>query len=397
MRLFEPIQIGHVKIKNRVAFAPTHMGYCSHRGEVTDQLLGHYSARAKGGAGLVIVEGTGITGKHAFTMGRGVVCMGAFYRKGLRELAEAVHFGGAKAFVQIFLGQGAQALFSHPKRDLVAPSAVATRIDKEGLPKALRKVGPLQGETARPLSHEEIAELIQAAVGAARLLKEVGFDGVELHGAHGYLLGEFTSPLFNRREDEYGGSFEKRLTLPLRLIEGIRKAVGERFVIGYRISGNEHVEGWLELKESVRIGQALEKAGINYIHLSSGCYQAIKWTFPEGEGGLLPEARAFKKALGVPVICPNIHDPRTAEKAITRRDTDMASLSRALLVDPDWPRKAQEGRLAEIQRCTFCYTCVRSILVDGMPVRCPENPELGWERFVPRDLPEPRRPGKARP
>ena len=126
MKLFESIQIGHIKIKNRIAFAPTYMGYCSTRGEVTDQVLCHYSARAKGGAGLIIVEGTGITGKYAFTMGRGIVCIGDFYRKGLKELAEVIHFTGAKAVVQLVLGQGVQALFSHPKRDLVAPSAVST-------------------------------------------------------------------------------------------------------------------------------------------------------------------------------------------------------------------------------------------------------------------------------
>ncbi len=391
MKLFEPINIGHLKIKNRIAFAPTHMGYCSTKGEVTDQVLCHYSARAKGGAGLIIVEGTGITGKYAFTMGRGIVCMGDFYRKGLKELVEVIHFAGAKAVVQLVLGQGAQALFSHPKRDLVAPSAISTRIDKENLPKALRKMGDMEGETARALTREEIAELISATVQAARTLKEVGFDGVELHGAHGYLLAEFTSPLTNLRQDEYGGSFEKRLALPLQLIEGIRQTVKGNFVIGYRLSGSEHVEGGLGLEDSVKVAARLEKAGIDYLHLSSGCYQALKWTFPDHEGAMIPEAQAFTAVLSIPVICPNIHDPRTAEKSIDEGLIDMASLSRALIADPDWPNKAQDERFEDINRCVFCYTCVKSIMVEGTGVRCSRNPEVGWERFIPEYFPEPQR------
>jgi 2,4-dienoyl-CoA reductase-like NADH-dependent reductase (Old Yellow Enzyme family) len=268
------------------------------------------------------------------------------------------------------LGQGAQALFSHPKRDLVAPSAISTRIDKENLPTALRKMGHVEGETARALTKDEIVELVSAAVEAARILKEVGFDGVELHGAHGYLLAEFTSPLSNLRQDEYGGSFEKRLALPLHLIEGIRRTVKGNFVIGYRLSANEHVKGGLGLEDSVRAAARLEKAGIDYVHLSSGCYQALKWTFPDHEGAMIPEAQAFKAALNIPVICPNIHDPLTAEKSIAEGLIDMASLSRALIADPDWPTKAREGRYEEINRCVFCYTCVKSIMEKGTGVRC---------------------------
>jgi len=242
-------------------------------------------------------------------------------------LAEVIHFTGAKAVVQVVLGQGAQALFKHPRRDLVAPSEISTGIYEEGLPKALKKVGNIQGEKARALTDQEIEELIQGVVQASRIIKEAGFHGVELHGAHGYLLAEFVSPLYNKREDEYGGSFEKRLTLPLRLIEGIRKEVGDRFLIGYRMSGDEHVDGGLDLEESVKVAMSLEKMGIDFVHLSSGCYQALNWLFPEQEGVMLPESKAFKAALDIPVICPNIHDPHTTERALDEGLADMISLS----------------------------------------------------------------------
>ena len=389
MKLFEPIQIGHLKINNRIAFAPTHMGQGTSRGEVNDQVLCHYSARAKGGAGLIIVQGTGITGKYAFTMGRGIVCLGDYYRSGLKDLAEVIHFTGAKAVVQVVLGQGAQALFKHTRRDLVAPSEISTGICEEGLPKALRKIGNVKGEKARALTVQEIEELIEGVVKAAKIIKEAGFHGVELHGAHGYLLAEFVSPLYNKREDEYGGSFEKRLTFPLRLIEEIRKEVGDRFIIGYRMSGDEHVEGGLNLDESVKVAISLEKAGIDFVHLSSGCYEALKWLFPDQEGVMLPESKTFKSALNIPVICPNIHDPRTAERALDEGLADMISLSRALIADPEWPQKVQEGRFDDITSCVFCYTCVKAILVENIPVRCSQNPEVGWERYLPKYFPDP--------
>jgi len=385
--LFEPIRIGHLKVKNRIAFAPTHVGQGGPRGEVTDQSLCHYSARAKGGVGLVITEAIGLTGRYAFSIGGGLVYLGGMHARGLKNLAEVIHLGGAKAVAQMILGQGAQALFHHPNRDLVAPSAISVNMPAENVPKPMRGPGDVQGETARPLTVEEIEELIETSIRAARALKTAGFDGVELHGAHGYLLAEFVSPLFNQRKDEYGGSFEKRLTLPLRLIEGIRQEAGDRFVIGYRQSGDEHVEGGLDLETSVKAAQRLEEAGINYFHLSSGCSQALYWSFPDREGLLLPEAQAFKKALKIPVICPNVHQPQTAENALEQGMTDVVSLSRSLLADPKWPQKARDGRPEEINHCVFCYTCVKSMNRIGTGVRCSVNRQVGWERFLPEYYP----------
>jgi 2,4-dienoyl-CoA reductase-like NADH-dependent reductase (Old Yellow Enzyme family) len=392
MRLFEPIQIRHLEVKNRLAFAPTFMGHCSADGEVTDQALCHYSARAKGGVGLIIVEGTGVTRKYEYALNprRGMLCCGEPYRKGLQELADAIHFAGARAVVQLTIGAGAQALFRLPPGDLVAPSPVPVRFDEDKRPRAFPSPGIEQGETPRALTGDEIAELVEAFVSAATMVQAVGFDGVEIHGAHGYLLAEFVSPLFNRREDEFGGSFEKRLTLPLRLIEAVRRAAGERFLIGYRMSGDEHVPGGLNREGSVEVARRLEEAGIDYLHLSSGCMQAAQWLFPDREGALLAEASSFKAALTIPVICPNIHDPETAEKALREQSADMASLCRALLVDPEWPLKAREQRADEIGRCVFCYQCLKTGRM-GTGVRCSQNPELGWERFLPKHFPVPAR------
>ena len=165
--------------------------------------------------------------------------------------------------------------------------------------------------------------------------------------------------------------------------------MGDRFIIGYRMSGDEHVEGGLNLDESVKVAISLEKAGIDFVHLSSGCYEALKWLFPDQEGVMLPESKTFKAALNIPVICPNIHDPRTAERALDEGLADMISLSRALIADPEWPQKVQEGRFDDITSCVFCYTCVKAILVENIPVRCSQNPEVGWERYLPKYFPDP--------
>ena len=139
--LFEPIRIGHLKIMNRIAFAPTHLGQGGPRGEVTDQLLRHYSARAKGGVGLVITEAIGLTGRYAFNIGGGLVYLGGIHARGLKNLAEVIHLGGAKAEAQMILGQGAQALFHHSNRDLVAPSAISVTMPAENIPKPMRGPG----------------------------------------------------------------------------------------------------------------------------------------------------------------------------------------------------------------------------------------------------------------
>ena len=328
-------------------------------------------------------------------MKRGLVCGGESHTEGLKELAEVIHFTGAKAFIQLTLGQGAQALHSNPDRELVAPSPVSTRIRAEKGPKVLRAMESPDGDTPRALTGDEIEELISDAAAAAGTVKEAGFDGVEIHGANGYLISQFTSPWFNRRTDEYGGSFERRLTLPLRLIENIRKTVKDNFVIGYRISESEHIPGGRDLEESVQAAAEFEKAGLDYIHISSGCYESFDKTFPDREGTMLTASRAFKAAVNIPVLCPNIHDPHTAETGLRDGLMDMAALCRSLIADPDWPNKAREEKFDSINHCKFCYTCLKAIMIDKTAVRCPHNPDVGWERFIPKYFPEPpKRKGK---
>lgn len=391
--LFEPLSLGSLELSNRVALAPTYVGMGDDRGNLTDQSLCYYYARAVGGCGLIIVEGTGVTGRYAFAPNFGLAAGGDGYIPRFRDLARVIHWGGARAVIQLLLGQGAQALRSYEQRPMVGPSDIPAPVQREGVPKALasfRKQGSEEApERPRALTLDEIKYLKGAFVKAALRVKRAGFDGVEIHGAHGYLLAQFTSPYFNRRMDEYGGSSEKRWRLPMELIREIKDAAGNQFAVGYRFSSREWIPDGMELPEAIDMAKALVDAGADYLSVSHGCHGSMIRVSPRGEGEMTQDAAAIKKAVHVPVMCPNYQDPDKAAQAVSSGSVDMVALSRALLADPQWVNKVREGNAETIQACVRCYTCLRSFNVDRLPVRCSVNPMLGFERFDPGCLPKP--------
>jgi 2,4-dienoyl-CoA reductase-like NADH-dependent reductase (Old Yellow Enzyme family) len=356
---------------------------------VTDQSLCYYYARAAGEVGLIIVEITGVTGRFAFTPGFGLGAASDRSIPGLRDLARVIHWGGARAILQLLPGQGAQALKHHERRSLVGPSNVPSILQKEGLPKAVKGLQRESPEPPRPLTVEEIQRLRTYTINAATRAKKAGLDGIELHGAHGYLLCQFTSPYYNRREDDYGGSPEKRWRLSAEMIQDIKEALGKDFIVGYRFSAREWIPGGLDLPESIEMSKAIQKAGIDYLSVSHGCYGAATRLFPEGENAITADASAIRKETSVPVMCPNFREPDRAAEAVSDGSVDMVALSRPLLADPLWARKVMEGRPEEIKHCIRCYQCVRAAIVDHLPVRCPVNPVLGFERFDPHCFPKP--------
>jgi len=217
--------------------------------------------------------------------------------------------------------------------------------------------------------------LVELFVRGARIVKAAGFDGLEIHGAHGYLLAQFLSPLSNQRDDAYGGASSagsnSRSTSSAR--RGRRSAPISPGVPDQRRRAHA---GGLTLADTVEIVPRLVGEGLDFIHLSSGWNGALRWMFPEKEGVILHEATEVKKASKVPVICPNFHDPQTAETAIAEGKTDMVSLSRALIADPNWAAKAKVGRADEITKCVFCYKCLTTFSA-GTGARCSVNPRSG--------------------
>ena len=394
--MFEPINIGKVKIPNRVALAPTHVGMGDHTGMVTDQYLCYYFTRAAGGTGLIIVEITGVTGRFAFIQGPGLGAASDRSIPGLKDLAQVIHWGGAKAFIQLLPGHGAQAMNHHERRPLVGPSDVTALIQQENLPKAAKGLLKLSPERPRPLEVDEIKGLKDAMVRAAGRVKRAGFDGVEVHGAHGYLLSQFTSPYYNRRKDDYGGSPENRWRFPLEIIRSIKDSLGKNFVVGYRFSAREGIPDGIDVPESIEMAKALEEAGADYLSVSAGCYGAATRLFPDEENTITQDAAAIKKAVSVPVMCPNFMNPDIAAEAISNSSVDMVALSRPLLADPFWTQKVKDGKPEEIQHCKRCYTCIQTAVIDHVPIRCPANPKLGFERFDPESQPRPLKRKKAK-
>jgi 2,4-dienoyl-CoA reductase-like NADH-dependent reductase (Old Yellow Enzyme family) len=387
--LFEPISLGKIRLANRIVLAPTYVGMGDLRGKVTDQSLCYYFSRATGGVGLVIVEITGVTGRYAFNPGYGLGAASDKHLPGLRDLAQVIHWGGAKALLQLLPGQGAQAMQSYENRPLVGPSDVPSPLPQEGLPENLKGLLDKKPEAPRPLTSEEIQGLKNSVLRAATRAKKAGFDGIELHGAHGYLLSQFTSPYFNQRHDDYGGSPEKRWNLSLEMVREIKKGMGPDFLVGYRFSAREYIPGGLDLPESIPMAKAIQESGADYLSVSHGCYGSVTRIFPRGEGSMTEDAAAIQKNVSIPVMAPNFRDPGKAAGAIADGSLAMVALSRALLADPLWPRKVKEGRAEDIQRCIRCYRCIQAAIVDYTPVRCPVNPGLGFERFDPRYLPHP--------
>jgi len=372
-------------VKNKIAMAPTGKGYYDPDGTPGHQCLSSYIAVGKGGVGWITVEHTLATTK--FFKGNLLSLENEAQIIKWKRLADTIHAFNIVAIVQLSLGLGRWAF---PKvSEVVAPSPVPGFIPIGSTPRGFKGLQGKKAPTPRELSTTEVEEMEDLFVAAARRVQKAGFDGIEIHAAHGYLIAQFLSPEVNRRQDKYGNSFEKRLTLPLNLISKTRKSVGNRdFLVGLRMSGDEHHQGGYTIEDAQKMVPILAGAGLDFIHLSSGSNSALKWFYPSKSGQLIPEAEAIKKVSPVPVICPNIHLPKTGEEAIKAGKTDLISTSRSLIADPNWPRKAREGRIKDIVKCTFCNTCL-AYFTHNLGVRCPENPTVGWEQFLPENQPIP--------
>lgn len=365
--LTSPIKIGNLELKNRMIMAPMVANYAYEDGSVSERLRAYHVRRAKGGVALITVEAS-----YVHPSGKGFQNEVGIYSDrlipGLRSLVDAVHSHGARISVQLFHA-GRQTKSSVTGQPIVAPSPVAD---------------PTEPEIPRELSKDEIANLVKAFGEAARRAKEAGFDAVEVHGAHGYLLNQFLSPYSNKRTDEYGGSLENRMRFPLEVVRAVREAVGSDFPIVYRMSADEKVPGGLTLDETRIVAQRLEKEGVNAIHVSAGVYTSAPWIIQPmalPRGCLADLAQGIKSAVKIPVIAVGrINDPEVAEKILAERKADIVAFGRQLLADPDTPQKIMEGKVDQIRRCiACCQGCIDELFQDH-PITCTVNPSTGFER-----------------
>jgi 2,4-dienoyl-CoA reductase-like NADH-dependent reductase (Old Yellow Enzyme family)/thioredoxin reductase len=366
-KLFEPIKIGTIELKNRIVMPPMGTNFSTEDGCATKRLVNYHVERAKGGVGLIIVEGAYVEPK-----GKGSVRQLAVDNdekiSGLKELAVAIRANGAKAALQLFHG-GRQSHSLIIGTQPVSASEVFCRSTRE---------------TPRALTVEEIQDVIEAFADGARRTKAAGFDAVEIHGAHGYLINQFLSPLTNKRTDKYGGDVKDRTTFLLEILELARDKVGSDYPILCRINGDDYIEGGLALEETKEIAQMLEAAGVDALHISGGIYDSpvpvTTGPMAVPRGHMVHLAAGIKKVVNVPVVAVGrINDPELAEKILQEGNADLISMGRALLADPELPNKAASGALDEIRRCTACDECIARLLFNET-IACSVNAALGKEK-----------------
>lgn len=372
-KLFSPIRIGPMEIKNRMAMAPMATDFANQDGTISQRMIDYFEARAKGGIGLIIMEVVTIDEFHPYVP-KTVALWDDKFIPSLKTLTDALHAHGAKVIPQI----------SHPGPESLAPLFNGTQ-----------PVGPSPAvchatkQKCRELTLEEIEQIIEQFGDSARRAREAGCDGMELHAAHSYMLvGSFLSPLRNRRTDAYGGSIHDRLKFPLEVIRNIRAKAGEDFPIVMRISGDMFVPGGQDIRETQYIAPILAEAGIHAFEISAGI-------FPEGMFRIIPPtgsplrpnvhlSSAVKEVTDVPVlVVGRINDPRIAEDILNRNEADMVVMGRALLADPEFANKAAEGRFDDIRPCVGCGLGCIAIRNAGKDMTCVLNPSLGREREMP--------------
>ncbi|MGX8796702.1 FAD-dependent oxidoreductase [Fusibacter sp. JL298sf-3] len=367
-KLFSTGTIGQLELKNRIVMPAIGTSLATSTGEASDEIIRYYQERAKGGCGLIITEITRVDDEYGVGTSNQLCATEAYQIPRLEKLVKAVHRYDSKIFFQLH-HPGRQ---SHGRliggKQIVAPSAVMSNVI---------------GEMPRALETSEVEELVKKFVKGAKIVQIAGADGIELHGAHGYLINQFLSPLTNLRTDKYGGSFANRMRFITEIITGIRHICGKGFPISVRIDGDEYLDGGIKLDEAVKIARYLESVGVDAINVSSGTYDSMLTiiepiSYPEGWKRHL--AKSIKSAIKIPVIaCDVIRTPQVAEDILKEDNLDFVALGRAQLADSEWSNKALENKHEEIRPCVSCLYCIEE-LMSGKRLKCAVNPKMGREK-----------------
>lgn len=365
--LFQPIKIGNVEVKNRFVVPPMDTGLPNDDGTVNERTIAYYAARAKGGFGLIIIEYTHVNAKGK-PMPHTLGVYDDKFIPGLTELAAECHKYGAKVFLQLHhAGRASNPMITGAP--LESASAVGC---------------PIMRTIPRELSTREVYDLIEEWGDAAVRAKKAGFDGVELHGGHGYLIHQFMSGGSNKRVDEFGGDFRSRMRFPELIIKNIKAKCGDDFPISMRVSGDENVEGGKTIDETRAGVRFLEKVGLAAVNVSVGNYASTVGAVPPNNVPIefnIYAAESIKKSVGIPVIGGGrVHDPYYAEDIVGSGRADMIFIGRGSLADPEFPNKVKEGKYEEITKCICCMQ--RCSIHLGNPkytISCMQNPFTGKE------------------
>ncbi len=368
-RIFSAGHIGSLHPKNRLVLPPIVRNYADENGCATPRYIAHIERIARGGVGTIILEASYVR-QDGKGFARQLGIHDDIVIPGLRKLVEAGRQYGALMGIQLFHG-GRQASAKTSGTQPVAPSAIPD---------------PLVNEMPHELTTEEITAVVAAFGAAAERAKRIGFDFVELHGAHGYLIAQFLSPFSNARKDEYGGSPQNRDRFLEEIYSAVRQEVGESFPVTVRLSAEELIPKGLTIDDTVATAKHLERLGVAALHISSGNYA----TYAQGtmippmamaDGVLIPLAAKVKQAVSIPVIAVGkLRTPEMVENILEKGHADFIALGRSLLADPDWPKKVAAGLCTKLRHCISCNQGCISRLFAQQSVWCTINPEAGREQ-----------------
>lgn len=377
--IFSPITINGMTLKNRIVMPPIGSNFATVSAEVSEEMIKYYELRAKGGTGLIIIENACVD----FPMGTNGTKQCRIddnqYVPGFYTLVERLQAYGAKVSIQL----------NH-----AGASAYAARLDGVQPVSSSNIPSKTGGAIPRPLTLEEMKDIAKKYGDAAARAQLAGFDSVEIHAGHSYLLSQFLSPLFNNRTDEFGGSAENRARFPKMVIDSVREAVGPRFPISIRISADDMLKGGNTLEDSIELMEYLHEK-VDFINVSVAqndnlFMQHDKMSLPEGWRTYM--ARAFKEKFNKPVITSgNIRTAEVAEDILAKGDADLLAMGRGLIAEPYWANKVQNGQEHLLRRCISCnIACADHRLGKSQPIRCTVNPDLLFEdRYKEKQVKKP--------
>ena len=362
-RVFSPIQIANLQLSNRVIMPSMGTNLADSQGRVTPTMLDYYRARAQGGPGLLVVEAACVH-PSGRVIERHYMVHDRESLEGLRALAQVVKTPETKAIVQIIHG----GRHANPRLvgELLAPSALRS---------------PTSKVTPRAMTGLEIEAIVECFARAAALVVEAGFDGVEIHGGHEYLVHQFLTPYCNQRQDSYGRDLAGRCRFACEVVRAVRRAMGSQPLISFRLSGDDHVRGGMGPEQVAGAAAILEDCGVNLFSVTGGVYETPHWVvppLPSPAGTHVAAARIIKKAVKAPVAAAGrIRTVDQAEEFLA--DLDLVACGRAFLADPQWLAKSRQGRQGSIRPCVGCNQgCIDRVLA-GQPITCLANPWLGRE------------------
>ena len=362
--IFEPLTVKRTTIRNRIAMTPMGTNYGEANGEMSNRHMNYYSLRAKGGVGLIILENANVEYPVGSNGTSQIRIDHDSYMPRYYQLVESLHKDGATVAIQINHA-GASASSARTGVETVSSSNVPT------------KAG---GEIPRPMTKEEILTTVKKYAEAARRIQAIGFDAIEIHCGHSYLMSQFISPYYNKRTDEFGGSVENRLRFPRMILEAVRKEVGPWFPIIVRVSAEERVPGGNTLEDTLEYLEYLDEF-VDMYDVSCGLnpslqYQIYSKFLPDGWRSYM--SRAVKDKFGKPVInTGNYRDPKIVEKVLESGDVDIVGMGRGLIAEPNWVKKVQSGEEDMLRKCISCNVgCAGNRIGVNRPIRCTVNPAV---------------------